>query len=346
MNSLNAYQNSIWLADSERFQRYIAAAIAKPCPTPAQVRERHKELMQLAKDLPGLALQGDDLMDLDETAIQTAFYAGLPAPAISGVRAEAPRAIRATKGKVGVIPIYGPVAQRMTSEMEKAGGTPLDFVSAALDALLGNASVGAIVLRIDSPGGSVDGVQELADKIFAARAEKPIYAIADSCAASAALWLASAATMFISTPAGGGYTVGSCGVYVLHVDESEALEKEGLKVTFISAGKYKTEMNSYGAPSEEAIAAVETMVAGIYDNFVGALARNRGDTPANVRANYGQGRMLTAEKALAVGMIDRVMSYETLIAKLTGDSGAMGSSSGRAMNAKMEQLRRRAAFNR
>ena len=193
----------------------------------------------------------------------------------------------------------------------------------------------------------MDGVQELADKIFAARAQKPIYAIADSTCASAALWLAASATMFFSTPAGGGYTVGSVGCYVLHVDKSAALEKEGVKITMISAGTYKTELNSLGPPSKEGVAEVLRTVIGITANFTAALKRGRNTTAENVRSNFGQGRMLTAAAALAVGMIDRVISYGDLIAKLTGDgTGSSSSGAPTANGARSEELRRRFELNR
>ena len=330
MSKLTAYQGSIWLADGERFAPFITRAMAQPCPTAKDVGKMHRRAMKAAGEiLPGneprgpLCVYGFDAggkdCDIEDWNLSVGDepLIGNDGKQLS-IKAEAPRAIRAVKGKIGVIPIYGPVDQRMTGELAKSGGTPLDFVSAALDALLANPSVGAIVLRFDSPGGSVSGVQELADKIYEARAEKPIYAIADSLAASAALWLASAATMLISTPGGGGATVGSVGVYVMHVDESAALEKDGIKVTMVSAGKYKTEFAPHAPMSDEARGHAQARVDGIHEQFMGALKRNRGTTLDNVRQNYGQGRVLTAQQALSVGMIDRVMSFSELISKLAG----------------------------
>src|SRR5687767_8826330 len=79
------------------------------------------------------------------------------------------RAIRAQKGKVGIIPIHGPVEQRMSASLEKTGGTSLEEVGVAFDVLLADPQVASIVFHIDSPGGSSYGTEELADKIFAAR---------------------------------------------------------------------------------------------------------------------------------------------------------------------------------
>ena len=80
---------------------------------------------------------------------------------------------------------------------------------AAFDRAAADSSIGAIVLNIDSPGGSVYGVEELADKIYKARGTKPVYAVANSLAASAAYWIGSAASQLYVTPSG---EVGSIGV--------------------------------------------------------------------------------------------------------------------------------------
>ena len=338
MNRLAAFDGSIWLADGERFQKCIHAALHKPCPSAEQIRASHREWMQLAKDLPDAAIQGSGISEEIEMAIASCGTAALECESfdadgngiiniaghrvlgntIDRSRAEAPRAIRAVKGKVGVIPIYGPVDQRMSGELDKAGGTPLDFVSAALDAMMANSGVGAVVLRIDSPGGAISGVQEIADKIREASLTKPIFALADSLSASAALWIGSAATMFISTPGGGGATVGSVGVYVMHVDQSKAMENEGYAVTMVSAGKYKTEFSPYSPMSDDAKAEAQQRVDGIHEQFISALAKFRDTSRDNVRQNFGQGRVLTADQALSVGMIDRIMPYSQLISKLTG----------------------------
>jgi signal peptide peptidase SppA len=321
MLDLIPYQNSLWLADGERFQRFIHAALRRPCPSAETIREYHRHELQMAKDLPGQAIQSD------------------AASMIIG-KTEAPRAIRAVKGKIGVIPVYGPVDQRMSGELAKAGGTSLTFVNAAFDALLSDPAIGAIVLRFDSPGGGVAGVQELADKIYAARPKKPCYAIADSLAASAAYWLASAASMVIATPGG---DVGSVGVYVMHVDQSGAMEKEGYKVTTIQAAKYKTEFSPYAPLSEDARAEAQARVDEIYAKFTSALARNFDVPIGDVRKNFGEGRVVGADKALAAGMAHRVMSFDELIAKLSGgaspSSGTMPASAD-ARRLRWEQKRR------
>ncbi len=317
---LASYNNRPLLVDGERFQRYIHEAITKPCPTMEQVAQLRLDLKRYAREIvPGAdaalmeRLRVYGFQGSGVTCVEECRYAVDEAVA----KAESPRAIRATKGKVGVINIFGPVDNRMTGELDKAGGTPLDWVSSAFDSLMGNPGVGAIVFRYDSPGGAVSMVPELADKIYAARSEKPIYAISDTLMASAAFWLGSAASMVIASPSA---DVGSVGVYVMHVDESGSLEQDGIKVTTVNAGKYKTEFSPYSPLSEDARAEAQSRVNEIYDGFTGALSRNYGIPVADVRKNFGEGRVVSAQKALAVGMIHRVMSFESLISKLTGSA--------------------------
>lgn len=245
------------------------------------------------------------------------------------------KAIRAVKGKVGVINIMGPIQQRATSELRKLGGTATEWIGLSLDALLADSSVGAIVLHIDSPGGSSYGVEELSDKIYKAREQKTIYAHADSMACSAAYWIASAASMVLCTPGG---DVGSVGVYCVHVDESKKFETQGIKVTWVHAGKYKVEANNTEPLADEARAMIQEGVNETYDKFVSALKRNRSTSRAHIEEHYGQGRVLSADKALKAGLIDRIMTYEQLLDRLTGVKEQQ-----QGNQASVEQERRRQA---
>ena len=329
MVNLSAYDGSIWLAEPTRFRQIFAsAALYGTCYTREQVLARHRADIELAKALPDQAMRGSGIHDpAEEGNYVPRFLDGSEIDITSKAMAEAPRAIRAVKGKVGVIPIHGPVDQRMSSGLMKAGGTSIEFIAAAFDVMLAKADIGAIVLNIDSPGGGTYGTEELADKIHHARGAKPIYAIADSMAASAAYWIASAADMVIMTPGG---DVGSVGVYAVHVDESKALEQDGISVTMVSAGKHKVEYASVQPLSVEARANLQQSVAATYEKFIGALKRNRGTTLDHVRERYGQGRVMNAEQAMAAGMVDRVMSMEQLLHKLVGVSGSGASGSSHA----------------
>jgi ClpP class serine protease len=159
----------------------------------------------------------------------------------------------------------------------------------------------------------VYGTPELARKIFNARGSKPIVAIANPMAASAALWAGTAADRFYITPSG---EAGSHGVYSMHMDYSKALENDGVKVTFVSAGKFKTEGSPYEPPSDEFLASEQSTVDEIMGEFTSALARHRGKASSYVLENFGQGRLLSAKKAVEVGLADGVMTFEQVVSRL------------------------------
>jgi signal peptide peptidase SppA len=232
-----------------------------------------------------------------------------------------PRAVRAQSGRVGVVAVHGPMAQRMTSALEKAGGCSCEEIGVALDTLTADATVSAVVMHVDSPGGEVSGVEELSDKIYRARERKAVYASFDSMAASAAYWAGTAAETVTMTP--GGYC-GSVGVYSLHVNQAKALAAQGYEVSLVSAGRYKAEFLEVVSLTDEARAFLQSVVDDIYGKFVGAVARNRDKAKAAVLSDFGQGRVVGCDKALAAGMIDRCMTFEELMGKLTGTGGAAG----------------------
>jgi capsid assembly protease len=241
------------------------------------------------------------------------------AMAVSGgpqiVAARRQSATHASSGGVAVIPVFGTIAHRahMVNQVSGSGGTSAEKLGAAIQAAAQDPAVGAIVLDVDSPGGSVAGTQELVDKIYSARESKPIVAVANSTAASAAYWIASAASEFIVTPSG---SVGSIGVLGVHEDRSAGLAAEGKKLTFIHAGKYKVEGNSAEPLSDEARSNIQAMVDQAYGAMVKSIARNRGVSPDAVRSGYGEGRMFFASDALSRGMIDRIDTLDATIERM------------------------------
>jgi signal peptide peptidase SppA len=216
-------------------------------------------------------------------------------------------------GAVGVLPLYGVVMPRATLMSEISGGTSLERFAAGFRELLANEQVGSILLDIDSPGGSTDMVPETAALIRSARGRKPIVAIANTDAASAAYWLASQADELIVTPSG---MVGSIGVFAAHDDISVLQEKLGVKTTLIYAGKFKTELSPFEPLSEEARAAIQARVDEFYGLFVGDVAKGRGTDVASVRDGFGQGRMVTAKAAVKAGMADAVATFDETVARL------------------------------
>jgi len=230
------------------------------------------------------------------------------------MRAEVDRERRGQEdGSVAVIPIVGVIAYRGESFAASSGGTSVQALGRAVKMAATDETIKSVILDIDSPGGSVEGIPELAAQIAQLAAIKPVTAHINALAASAAYWLASQATEIVSMPSGAG---GSIGVYMLTVDESEALVKEGIKVNAISYGDYKLEGAPWEPLSDEGRAHLQAQVDAVGKIFVMAVAKGRGVTAAEVQKNFGQGRVYSAKEMLTRGMIDRIATFDETLAKM------------------------------
>lgn len=221
-------------------------------------------------------------------------------------------------GAIQVLQVFGTISPRANMLSDFSGGTSAEQFTKQFRAALGDSRVSAILLDVDSPGGSVQGVPELAAEIRAARDSKPIAAVANHLMASAAYWIAAAAGEVAVSPSG---ETGSVGVFAMHMDESAALEAEGVKPTIISAGKYKTELSSVAPLTAEAKAEVQRQVDYYYGQFVDSLAASRGVSAAAVRDTFGQGRLVNAKDSLAAGMVDRIATFDDMVARLGSPQG-------------------------
>lgn len=218
-------------------------------------------------------------------------------------------------GGVAVLPLVGTIIPRADLMTESSGGISVQRFTGMLREALANPDVGSILIDVDSPGGQVGGVDELAAEIYNARKQKRIVAVANHLAASAAYWIASAADELIITPSG---QVGSIGVFAMHQDISKYLENEGVKIDLIHAGKFKVEGNPYEPLTEESRAAIQLQVDQYYEMFVTAVARNRDVKRADVRSGFGEGRVVGAADAVRLGMADRVATLDETIDRLVG----------------------------
>jgi signal peptide peptidase SppA len=260
---------------------------------------------------------------------------------VGGLRAELEaRRQRANElsggGAIAVLPLYGGIFPRANLVTEWSGGTSLEQWGATLDALANDPNVAAIILDVDSPGGSADLVPETAAKVRRAAERKQLVAVADTMAASAAYWIASQAPELVVTPSG---SVGSIGVRAAHTDISGHEEQEGLRTTLVTAGRYKGEFSPWGPLSEEARAELQRLVDVVYDKFTADVARGRGVTKQTAQGpDFGQGRMLEAERAVARGLADRVATLDETIEQVRTDaSNGSRRSSSRAESERFAQ---------
>ena len=227
--------------------------------------------------------------------------------------AAAPRVGQASN--IAVLPLYGVLTHRgnMASQLSGSGATSLQQFTQALRAALRDPEIDGVLVDIDSPGGSVYGLDELASEILASRGSKPIVGLANSLAASGGYWIGSACSELYVMPGG---EVGSIGVFAGHDDLSEAMKKAGVKKTLISAGKFKVEGNPYGPLSAEAQAHMQQRVDEYYDAFTKTVARGREVPVARVLRDFGQGRVLGANQAVTAGMVDGVATFDQVVQKM------------------------------
>jgi HK97 family phage prohead protease len=216
---------------------------------------------------------------------------------------------------VAVIPVPGPIVPHAGMVDDTSSElTSIESLQGQFRAALADPAVGAILFNIDSPGGSADLVPEFAAEILAARdGAKPIWAVANTDAASAAYFLASQVDRLLVTPSG---YVGSIGVYTVHQDISAAMEKAGVNTTFVSAGEFKVDGNPFEPLSATAEAEMQSQVDAIYDVFVQAVADGRGVDTQTVLDTFGQGRMVMAAEAVKRGMADAVATVDQAVAQL------------------------------
>lgn len=219
-------------------------------------------------------------------------------------------------GSTAIVPLRGVIAHRMGGMNESSGGMSAERFARMLKTVAADPAISAILLDIDSPGGTVNGVSEAAQAVYDARQSKPVIALANGRMASAAYWIGSQAHEVVAVPSLLDASVGSIGVYTIHADLSAALEKEGVKPTIIAAGKHKVAGNPFEPLSDEEREYVQSRVNATYERFLADVARGRGVDASVVRNGYGEGRALEAVPAKKAGLVDRIATMDATLARL------------------------------
>jgi signal peptide peptidase SppA len=227
--------------------------------------------------------------------------------------AAAPAAKTSSSGSVAVIPIQGLIMPTDNWVSDFMDWSTVEGIVAQINQVRGDARVKTVLFDCNTPGGCTDGILEGAEAVYQLREVKSTVSISRYTMASAGYWFGCAAAKVVAAPLS---STGSIGVWTAHVDLSGALAESGQKVTIIRAGKYKIEANPYEPLSPEAEAHIQAMVDTTYDAFVGAVATYRGVGVKEVRNGYGEGRCLLDKDAKAAGLVDAVLSAQTLGARL------------------------------
>ena len=242
------------------------------------------------------------------------LFINAPCPRKAAIEA-ATQAKSSNQGRkmTAVLPVYGMIDQHGGFMLDLFGGTAIDDLQSALDVCMNEDRINNILLDVHSPGGGVYGVKEFADAVYSARGTKTICSVANSMMASAAYYMGSACDRVYATA---GADVGSVGVYQMHFDESKALEDMGVKATIIREPEFKAEGNPYEPLSEAATQEMKSDVHRIYQQFTNDVARYRGTDIGQVRDSFGKGRTMDAASAQKAGMVNRVATFNDVLAKM------------------------------
>lgn len=209
---------------------------------------------------------------------------------------------------IAIIPVYGPILRYANFFSDISGGTSVSTLAIDFKASLENPNVKAILLDIDSPGGEVNGIEELASIIYSGRGSKPIHAYIGNEGASAAYWISSSADKIITAPTS---LVGSIGV-VAALPNPNVREAE--QVEFVSS---QSPNKRPDIRTEEGRSQIQTVVDDLAEVFITSVARNRGVSTDTVIKKFGEGGVFVGQKSVDAGLADELGSFDSAIAGLT-----------------------------
>ena len=222
---------------------------------------------------------------------------GLNAAKASGLlemlQASQPKAERL--GSVGIVPIKGPIGRNLSKVDVMLGAVDINQISADIERFAADPSVKTILLDIDSPGGTVAGVPEVAARVREISQNKKVVSYSEF-AASAAYWIGSQASEFIATPSASA--IGSVGVYVPVLDRTEELKAKGIKVDVIKSGKFKGQIPGL-ALSPDARAAIQAEVIELHNEFKADVLAVR----SRISPDDLEGQTFTGKRAASRGFV-------------------------------------------
>lgn len=212
------------------------------------------------------------------------------------------------EGGVAIIPVEGSLVHKSGYIGASSGVTGYDGIAAQLNDAANNTEVLGVLLDVNSGGGEVPGCAALADKI--SNFSKPIWAISNELASSAAYWTASSANkLFVTETA----EVGSVGVIMAHADFSRQLESEGVKVTLIYGGKHKADGNMYEVLAKDVQDKFKAEIDSLRLMFAGAIAKNRNISLQSVLDTEAQ--CYRGIEAVNIGFADSVASFDSVLSQ-------------------------------
>ena len=201
--------------------------------------------------------------------------------------------------RIGVVELFGVLGTTIR-------GAEYDRV---LGALRDDARIRAVVLDVDSPGGSAAASEQIHRAVAKVAARKPVIAFVRGSGLSGGYLVSCAATKIVALPSA---LLGSIGVISIRPVVSELLQRVGVKVFVTKAGHYKDMFQPFRDPTDEEQEKMQTLMNDFYDWFVDAVARRRNLASKAVR-KLATGEVFTASKAKALGLADELGDLDTAI---------------------------------
>ena len=226
-------------------------------------------------------------------------------------------------GGVAIVGVQGSLVNRGAWIGASSGLMSYEGIAAQLDAADADEDVQNIVLDVNSPGGEATGMIALAEKVRDVNSRKPITAVVNDVAASAAYGIISGATEIVITPTS---IVGSIGVVLIHLDHSGELAKKGVKATILQRGSAKTHGNPFGPLSESATASLDARIDTIYSRFLETVEQGRGERLTADDARATEADVFLGEKAIELGLADRIGTFDAVLDELQTKAREGGSS--------------------
>jgi len=262
----------------------------------------HPDKMQTISDLVEARMNGVQMSEAEIQAIANDGQAPQHEPGKS----------------IAVLALFGTLMQHRRT-FHDSGGTSTETFKRDFKRVLDDSQIGSIIIEVHSPGGQVWGTEELAQTIFDARSRKKIISVVNSQAASAAYWIAAAASEVVITQGG---TVGSIGVVTIHFDISAQMEMVGVKPTLIAIPEKKIEGNQFEPLTDPALSQIKSDQSVMFDRFVKGVAKFRKQTTSTVKTKFGAGGMLLADAAVDAGMVDRIGTLDSEIELILNGGGS------------------------
>lgn len=231
-------------------------------------------------------------------------------------------------GGVAIVGVFGP----MYKGYGDYGYADQSQLRGSIRQAANDPAVSAIMLVIDSPGGSVAGTNDLYSEVASANAVKPVVAYIEDCGCSAAYWTAAGAREIYSN----GGMVGSIGVVTALVDSSKYFENAGVKVIPIVTGEMKA-VGMEGTPvTPQQVDYVQDMIDSIYQDFVGAVAKSRGIRGETVKKM--EAKVFYGQSAVDAKLVDGIMSFDKALSNLTRSVKKGGSNARAKSLLKFEEM--------